>query len=233
MDFTDMTDDELYTLIDDAQTELGKRQTRDVFDRELAEVVKKGRESGLIETPEVGEEWQAGHVYSLGDVTKRDGQRYESLHPYNVWTPGDTSNPVHWTLWKLLAEPETGDSGHELWSGLGVKYAAGDVHEHDGQVWEALQAHTSQPDWAPGVAHSLWKLVSAENGDEPVDEEPVEDEGDQLPAWQPDGHAYTVGDQFDHEGTPYRVLQDHTSQPDWLPPNVPALYEPGQYAGGE
>src|SRR5690625_1923614 len=153
MDFTDMTNEELYELIDTAQTELGKRQTREVFDRELAEVVQKGRESGIIETPEAGEEWQAGRVYSLGDVVTHDQKRYESLHPYNVWEPGDESNPVHWTLWKLLAEPETGDSGYELWSGLGVKYAAGDVREHDGQVWEALQAHTSQPDWAPGVAH--------------------------------------------------------------------------------
>ena len=167
MDFTDMTNEELYALIEDAQTELGRRQTRDVFDRELAEVVQKGRESGIIETPEVGEEWQAGHVYSLGDVVTHDQKRYESLHPYNSWRPGDESNPVHWTLWKLLEEPETGDSGYELWSGLGVKYEAGDVHEHDGQVWEALQAHTSQPTWAPGVAHSLWKLVADENGDEP------------------------------------------------------------------
>ena len=47
-----MTDEQLYELIDDAQTELGRRQTRDVFDRELAEVVQKGRESGVIETPE-------------------------------------------------------------------------------------------------------------------------------------------------------------------------------------
>ena len=228
LDFTGMTDEELYELIEAAQTELGRRQTRDVFDRELAEVVQKGRESGVIETPEVGEEYDPSKVYSLGDVTTRDGKRYESLHPYNVWTPGDESNPVHWTLWKLLTEPETGDSGYELWSGLGVKYAAGDVHEHDGQVWEALQAHTSQPDWAPGIAHSLWKLVSGENGDEPEggNTEPAE-----LPEWDGNGHNYTTGDTFTYEGTPYRVRQDHTCQPHYTPDQVPALYEPGTYEG--
>ena len=231
MDFTDMTDEELYELIDDAQTELGRRQTRDVFDRELAEVVQKGRESGIIETPEVGEEYDPSKVYSLGDVTTRDGKRYESLHPYNVWTPGDESNPVHWTLWKLLEEPQVGETGYELWSGLGVKYEAGDVREHDGQVWEALQAHTSQPDWAPGVAHSLWKLVAAENGDgedEPVDGGPAE-----LPEWDGNAHNYTTGDTFTYEGTPYRVRQDHTSQPSWTPDQVPSLYEPGTITGGE
>lgn len=228
MDFTDMTDEELYELIEAAQTELGKRQTRDVFDRELAEVVQKMRAAGVAETPEVGEEWQAGHVYSLDDIVTEAGERYLSLHPYNSWRPGDTSNPVHWTLWKLLAEPDTGDSGYELWSGLGVEYAAGDVHEHDGQVYEALQSHTSQPDWAPGVAHSLWKLVATENGDEPEDgnTEPAE-----LPEWDGNAHNYTTGDTFTYEGTPYRVRQDHTSQPTWLPSSVPALYEPGTYEG--
>ena len=223
-----MTDEQLYELIEAAQTELGRRQTREVFDRELAEVVQKGRESGVIETPEVGEEYDPSKVYSLGDVTTRDGQRYESLHPYNVWTPGDESNPVHWTLWKLLAEPETGETGYVLWSGLGVKYEAGDVREHDGQVWEALQSHTSQPDWAPGVAHGLWKLVSAENSgeDEPVNGEPTE-----LPEWDGNGHNYTTGDTFTYEGTPYRVRQDHTSQPHYTPDQVPALYEPGTYEG--
>src|SRR5699024_10194558 len=68
IDLTDMTDEQLYELIEAAQTELGRLQTREVFDRELAEVVQKGRESGIIETPEAGEEWQAGRVYSLGDV---------------------------------------------------------------------------------------------------------------------------------------------------------------------
>lgn len=228
IDLTDMTNEELYTLIDDAQTELGKRQTRDVFDRELAEVVQKMRAAGVSEKPEAGEEWQAGHLYSLGDVTTRNGQRYESLHPYNVWVPGDESNPVHWTLWKLLAEPETGDSGYELWSGLGVKYEAGDKHEHDGQVWEALQAHTSQPGWDPGVAHSLWKLVSAENGDE---DEPVDGEHTELPEWDGNSHNYTTGDTFTYEDTPYRVRQDHTSQAHWTPDSVPALYEPGTYEG--
>src|SRR5690625_4832280 len=187
MDLEHMNDDELYELIEDAETELGRRQTRDVFDRELAEVVQKGRESGVIETPEVGEEYDPSKVYSLGDVTTRDGQRYESLHPYNVWTPGDTSNPVHWMLWKLLAEPETGETGYVLWSGLGVKYEAGDVHEHDGQVWEALQAHTSQPTWAPGVAHSLWEHIGPARPDEPeADETETEEDPDALEEWEAD-----------------------------------------------
>ena len=45
------------------------------------------------------------------------------------------------------------------WDGNGVAYAAGDVVRFDGTLWEvnAGQGHTSQPDWAPDVAVSLFK----------------------------------------------------------------------------
>ena len=36
--------------------------------------------------------------------------------------------------------------------------------------------------------------------------------------------AYTVGDRFQCAGKLYRVIQAHTSQADWFPPDLPALY---------
>ena len=38
------------------------------------------------------------------------------------------------------------------------------------------------------------------------------------------GHAYAVDDRFKYEGQLYRVVQAHTSQADWIPSEVPALY---------
>ena len=38
------------------------------------------------------------------------------------------------------------------------------------------------------------------------------------------GKAYVVGDRFRYENELYRVAQDHTSQGDWIPNEVPALY---------
>lgn len=38
------------------------------------------------------------------------------------------------------------------------------------------------------------------------------------------GTAYTVGDRFQCAGKLYRVIQAHTSQADWFPPDLPALY---------
>lgn len=42
------------------------------------------------------------------------------------------------------------------WSGDGVAYAAGQWVSHGGDAWEVVQAHTSQPGWAPDRAPSLF-----------------------------------------------------------------------------
>ena len=38
------------------------------------------------------------------------------------------------------------------------------------------------------------------------------------------GTAYAAGDRFQCAGKLYRVIQAHTSQADWYPPDLPALY---------
>ena len=37
-------------------------------------------------------------------------------------------------------------------------------------------------------------------------------------------HAYNVGDVFKYEEKLYKVIQPHTSQEDWIPSELPALY---------
>jgi len=44
-----------------------------------------------------------------------------------------------------------------------------------------------------------------------------------YPAWKPDVD-YAAGDRVRHDGTLYRVLQDHTSQADWTPDAAPSLF---------
>ena len=39
------------------------------------------------------------------------------------------------------------------------------------------------------------------------------------------GEAYEVGKKVRYEGKVYEVIQSHTSQADWLPPDVPALFK--------
>jgi hypothetical protein len=38
------------------------------------------------------------------------------------------------------------------------------------------------------------------------------------------GKSYRVDDIFKYEGKLYKVIQDHTSQEDWIPSELPALY---------
>ena len=44
-----------------------------------------------------------------------------------------------------------------------------------------------------------------------------------YPAWR-DGVAYTTGQRVRHDGTLYKILQDHTSQADWTPEAAPSLF---------
>ena len=44
-----------------------------------------------------------------------------------------------------------------------------------------------------------------------------------FPAWAV-GVAYSVGERVQYDGKLYKVVQAHTSQSDWTPPTVPALF---------
>lgn len=44
-----------------------------------------------------------------------------------------------------------------------------------------------------------------------------------FPAWAI-GVAYSVGERVQYDGKLYKVVQAHTSQADWTPPTVPALF---------
>ena len=48
--------------------------------------------------------------------------------------------------------------------------------------------------------------------------------GGGIGEWAP-AVAYVVDDEVTYEGSSYKCLQAHTSQPGWEPPNVPALWE--------
>lgn len=44
-----------------------------------------------------------------------------------------------------------------------------------------------------------------------------------FPAWR-EGVAYTTGQRVRHDGTLYKVLQEHTAQADWSPAAAPSLF---------
>lgn len=47
---------------------------------------------------------------------------------------------------------------------------------------------------------------------------------DLFPNWNPNSVAYVTGDRVKFSGELYRVLQAHTSAPEWTPTNAPSLF---------
>ena len=60
---------------------------------------------------------------------------------------------------------------YEKWDGNGKKYIENKKLRHDGKLWRVKQTHTSQPDWIPGVAASLFDEINETNAgtsDDPI-----------------------------------------------------------------
>ena len=99
---------------------------------------------------------------------------------------------------------------YPLWE-PGLSVAVGDVLAWSQTLVECLQSHITQQDWSPGATPALWKVYRD------VANEPA------TPDWRA-GIAVQVGETFTYQGHTYRVVQAHTTQKTWEPPNVPALW---------
>ena len=97
-----------------------------------------------------------------------------------------------------------------LWSGNGVSYAAGDRVQYETLLYKCLQSHTSQTDWTPTSAVSLWARI-----DDPAVE---------WPEWrQPAGahDAYAMGAKVSH------------NDKHWISTVDANVWEPGVYGWEE
>ena len=159
MDFTDKTEQELYEIIDGAQTELGKRQTRDVFEQQVNELYESARASGAIKAPEQGEQWKqplgAHDAYAKGDVVTHDGVQWVSTVTPNTWAPTVSG-------WRQMVEddPETGEPQYPEYqqpTGAHDGYQTGERVLWQGDVYEAVQDGVV---WNPSDYPAAWKLIN-------------------------------------------------------------------------
>lgn len=96
------------------------------------------------------------------------------------------------------------------WSGDSVIYEAGDRVSYEDFLWKCLQNHTSQPDWTPTAAVSLWVRV--------------DDPSVAWPEWrQPVGaqDAYPEGAKVSH------------NDKHWISNTPNNVWEPGVYGWDE
>lgn len=86
---------------------------------------------------------------------------------------------------------------------VGVSYAVGERLRYLAVLYKVIQAHTSQADWTPDIATSLFVRISAED----------------IPEWvQPDStNPYMAGDKVTHNGQTWESSIDNN------------VWEPGVY----
>ena len=93
---------------------------------------------------------------------------------------------------------------------VGEAVKVGELRSHEGIVYKAIQAHTTQDDWKPPDVPALWTVYNKTS------------EGGEIDDWvQPTGahDAYNTGDRVRFEGAIYESLIDGNV---WSPADYPA-----------
>lgn len=87
---------------------------------------------------------------------------------------------------------------YENWNGEGLSYYAGKRIRFNGTLYKVLSDHTSQPDWTPEAAPSLFAKVLVEDPNAIVE-------------WEQPGstNGYMTGNKVTHNGVIYESLVDN------------------------
>ena len=101
----------------------------------------------------------------------------------------------------------------------GKEYKTGNRAVQDGVLYKCLQDHTSQPDWAPGLAPSLWvALNSGEHAGTQEDPIPVPDTVTTA------GMEYEYGKYYLENGTVYLCKRGGVENPEEMYGQKETLY---------
>lgn len=112
---------------------------------------------------------------------------------------------------------------YDEWSGDGVEYKKGDRRRFQGCLVKCLQDHTSQPDWAPNAAPSLWALILPGQDGSGVEVGVLVQPGST--------NGYAEGDKVVHGG---HLWQSDVDDNVWEPGAVGAPWtDLGEWDGGE
>ncbi|WP_165218166.1 carbohydrate-binding protein [Schaalia sp. ZJ1691] len=124
--------------------------------RELAQKAAREYENAVSESvPKDVAEFEEGGVVGPGESVVIDG--VEWLNASGTWLSPHTAGPQDYPMgWmKSGADAVAPGGGSVLWT-VGLSVSAGDLVEHSGVVWKAIQGHTTQAGWEPGSVPALW-----------------------------------------------------------------------------
>lgn len=159
----------------------------------------------------------AGTVYHLLGRETLDGVETVSLEETDAGTEITKSNEAGGIVFVTMAEagnidPVTAAEHADLFAewAYPISYTVGQIRRYKGTLYKCVQAHTSQEDWTPDTAHSLWSLTA--------------DPSEEWPEWiQPIGahDAYALGAKVSHK-------EKH-----WTSTVANNVWEPGVYGWEE
>lgn len=103
----------------------------------------------------------------------------------------------------------------QVWSGNGVEYVTGLRVSYNGKLYKVLQDHTSQDNWSPDAAPSLFAEVL-----------PGQD-GTDIGVWvQPDStNPYMTGDRVYYPDTNGKIYESLIDNNVWSPEAYPAGWQ--------
>ena len=148
----------------------------------------------VSETSIVAADGRVNTTYNLREKTDMEKRMDNVEADQAVYGRAAMFSAVSFSDDQAIQVPELYDN----WSGDGVSYKVGVRINHNGILYKVLQDHTSQPDWTPDTAPSLYDKVLV--ADPEV-----------IPEWeQPDStNGYAKGDKVIHNGTIWESLVDN------------------------
>lgn len=151
---------QLVTLSDDELTELWVAVVKEQRDRELLRSARAQAEQIASDYAAIVAERGPKHVKNMdesavvgpGEHVLIDG--FEWVNNTQAWLSPIAAGPDKFPQgWRTAKEEDV--PAADAWT-IGVEYSPGDVVQFGGRAWKCLQKHTSQADWDPLKAPSLW-----------------------------------------------------------------------------
>lgn len=162
MNYKDMTTEEVAKILDEAQSELIRRQNVALLGDRLAQVQNEFRDSEILSRPEHGAKWkkpeEAEFAYGLGDVVSSGGGLREATAGVVICSPECEDH------WADYTEPEDQDLPEEEatvkeWSEDKVDMRAGDLVSYGESVYRVKENHVTRPEWTPPTMPGLFGVV--------------------------------------------------------------------------
>lgn len=159
----------------------------------------------------------AGAVYHLPGRPELEGADTVTVEVVDAGEEIEKTNTTNGIVFVTMAEagsidPVTAAEHADLFAewAYPIAYTVGQIRRYNGTLYKCVQAHTSQSDWTPPAAPSLWSLTA--------------DPTEEWPEWiQPIGahDAYDLGAKVSHNGK------------HWTSDVAANVWEPGVYGWTE